>query len=471
MGNDKSIEEQLELGVKRCAAEGWAHRGQYSDRVSASRYARKNRDEWAQLLARLADPDVSVLWLWESSRGDRKLSSWAGMLETCRDNRVKIHVETHGRLYDMANARDWRTLAEDGVDSAYESDKVSGRTKRSAMARAAQGRPHSGAGYGYRNQHDTRTGKFTCRVIEPSQARNVAELFARLRQGHSLRSIERDWAARGILTPTGKPFSARYLRHLALTAAYAGLRVHLTTEQRKADPYSVEGATEGDWPAIVDRATFFQVREMLTAPERKTSRPGRAVHLLSVSTAARCGVCDGPLTASNRQGVRDWSYFCAKAGHVRVNEAELDAVAEDAIISYLSDEANYSAFATPDSPELVQVRADLARVRSDLADLADAVTKRGKSPAWAMQASDEYESQIAALEKRERDLTAPGALRGLISPGRDVAERWLAAPMSARRRVAEIVLAPGCRGSIRIARTLGTGARRPAAERVTWVRK
>jgi hypothetical protein len=85
-----------------------------------------------------------------------------------------------------------------------------------------------------------------------------------------------------------------------------------------------------------------------------------------------------------------------------------------------------------------------------------------------MQLDEHYENQIRALELRERELASPGELRGLISPGQDVAARWEAAPLPARRRVAEIVLAPGRRGSIRINRTMGTGARRPAADRVSW---
>ena len=178
MGNDRSIAEQLDSGRSRAGAEGWDILGEYSDRISASRYATKARDDWPKLLADLKRPDVRVLWLWETSRGDRRLSSWAAMLETCRDQAVRIYVETHSRLYDMSNARDWRTLAEDGVDNAYESDKTSSRTKRSADSRAAAGRPHSGGGYGYRNAHDERTGKFTGRVIEPAEAANVRELFS-----------------------------------------------------------------------------------------------------------------------------------------------------------------------------------------------------------------------------------------------------------------------------------------------------
>ena len=498
MGNDKSIAEQLELGAKRCAAEGWDHAGEYSDRVSASRYATKQRDDWPRLLDALARPDVGVLWLWETSRGDRKLSSWAGMLETCRDSNVHIYVETHGRLYDLANARDWRTLAEDGVDNAYESDKVSTRTKRSADARAAAGRPHSGACYGYRNLHDERTGKFTERVKEHDEAVNVKELFTRLHAGHSLRSIERDWAKRGIVgrapepceagctkphrnngglhiapgTP-GKPFSAQHLRDLAMTAAYAGLRVHLTTAQRKADgKYSLEGATKGTWPAIVDEPTFYAVRAMLTDPARKTTRGGRAVHLLSMSSAARCGVCGGPLHASSRGGARQWAYFCAKSGHVRVNKAELDALAEKAITGYLSRPDNYGTFTKPaDGPELAQVRGDLARLRAERAELADAVAKRGKSVTWALAADDEFGRQITALEARERELTTPDKLRGLMEPGADVADRWTAAPVAARREVARIVLAPDRVGVIAVRRTPNGARGIPAVERIDWLRE
>ena len=173
------------------------------------------------------------------------------MLETCRDQAVKIYVETHQRLYDVNIARDWRTLAEDGVDSAYESEKTSTRTSRNSDSRAAAGTPHSGAGYGYANLHDERTGKFTERVIEPAEAANVRELFEPISRGYSLRPIAADWDERGIRTRSGRKFSAQYLRDVALTAAYAGLRVHLTPAERKADRYSLEGATDGTWPAIV----------------------------------------------------------------------------------------------------------------------------------------------------------------------------------------------------------------------------
>ena len=94
------------------------------------------------------------------------------------------------------------------------------------------------------------------------------------------------------------------------------------------------------------------------------------------------------------------------------------------------------------------------------------MTKRGKSPAWALAADDEYERQIAALEARERELATPPRLFGLIEPGPDVADRWAVAPVSTRREVAQIVLAPGHLGVMRVQRGRGV----PAYKRVTWGR-
>jgi DNA invertase Pin-like site-specific DNA recombinase len=469
MGNDRSIDEQLASGRDRAGHEGWHLIASYSDRVSASRLTTRQRDDWTRLLQDLARPDVSILWLWESSRGDRKLSTWAALLEDCREHAVQIYVETHRRLYDMNVARDWQTMAEEGVYSQVESEKIRERTQRAMDENAADGTPHGQALYGYAHSYDRR-GRFAARVVVQAEARNVRDLFTRLRAGHALRAVARDWEASGIRTRAGKPFSAQHLRTMALNPAYAGLRVHLTRKERSESGgrLRLDTAVPGKWDAIVPRAEWQAVHDMLTSPERRTSRPGRAVHLLSVSSAARCDVCGGPLAAEHRpiSGTRVWMYFCAKSGHVRISEADLDALATDVICGYLADERNYSALTPDTSPELQAVRDELAGLRASLADLADAVTKRGKSPAWAMAATDDYEAQISALEDRERALTAPSALAGLLAPGPDVAARWEAAPVSTRREVARIVLAPGRVGVMRISR--GRGG--PAVGRVTWAR-
>lgn len=61
----------------------------------------------------------------------------------------------------------------------------------------------------------------------------------------------------------------------------------------------------------MDTETFHAVLAMLQAPERRTSRPGRARHLLSL--IAVCDVCGGKLTArypKDRGSERQ--YFCIR---------------------------------------------------------------------------------------------------------------------------------------------------------------
>jgi hypothetical protein len=106
---------------------------------------------------------------------------------------VRIYVTSHDRLYGMDIPRDRRTLDEDGTDAAYESAKTSLRILRDVAAFAAKGHPHGAAPYGYRHVYDSNTGEFLRREPREDEAVNVRDLFARLAQRHSLRSIARDW--------------------------------------------------------------------------------------------------------------------------------------------------------------------------------------------------------------------------------------------------------------------------------------
>jgi DNA invertase Pin-like site-specific DNA recombinase len=100
---------------------------------------------------------ASVLIIWESSRGSRRVGEWASLIDVCAEQGVKIYVTKDAALYDPSRGRDRRSLHEDAVDSEYESSKISDRTKRSNAARAAEGKPHGRVSYGY--LHRGRSGR------------------------------------------------------------------------------------------------------------------------------------------------------------------------------------------------------------------------------------------------------------------------------------------------------------------------
>jgi hypothetical protein len=328
--------------------------------------------------------------------------------------------------------------------------------------------------YGYVRRYDERTRRFLAQEPDPVKAEVIKELFARLMAGHSFRSISRDFAQRGFVNLSGDPFSPGHLRVLAVNPAYTGLRVHRPTKQNPGRLHATVRSgenTEAVWPALVSRADFMAVQRILGDPKRVTTRPGGAKHLLSM--IARCDVCGGVLVVTLRNRASG-EYQCGKGGHVRCDKLELDALAEDAILGYLARRDVYTDITAGEdqaSAELGQVRADLASARHELDDLRARVGAGRLSLDSLVVAEPLILARIKGLEQQENTLATPSALRGLIEPGPDVAERWEQMPISARRTVARVLLVPERLGQLRVEprpADYPRSVRQPVKERVVW---
>jgi DNA invertase Pin-like site-specific DNA recombinase len=475
-GRARSIEEQHNDNLAAAEALGLILGTPYRDEsISASRYSTKIRDGFGQLLAdlELGRFAAEELWLWESSRGSRKVGEWVTLIELCEQQQVKIHVTTHGRTYDPGNSRDRRSLLEDAVDSEYESGKISARLKRAAAANAAAGKPHGRAPYGYRRRYDERTKKLIAQEPDPIEAPVIRELFDRVKSGHSLRSIALDWETRGIRTRTDKIFTPQHLRVLATTAAYAGLRVHDTNGGPKSGHSPQPGApgvqvVKGTWDPLVTEATYRAVQRILTDPKRTTTRPGRAKHLLS--NIAVCDKCETPITVTFRH---ERPYYQCRKGCIKIQKEDIEVYAAKVILAYLARPDVHDALrrAEADSDALGTVRDELAATRARLDELADAAAAGTISIATVARAEPQIMATIGVLERREAELATPNALHGFIPPGADVARRWHAAPISARREIARLLLTPDMLGELRVTpRPAGWpgGRHIPAASRVVW---
>lgn len=439
--------------------------------VSASRYSRKTRDDFARLIADLENDqfNAQVLMIWESSRGSRRVGEWVKLIELCEQRSVSIHVVTHHRSYDPANGRDRRSLLEDAVDGEYESSKMSARLRRAVAANAVAGRPSGRIPYGYRRVFDAQTRQLIAQEPEPTEAPVVAELYRRLMAGDSLHSIARDFEARGLRTRSGLVFSPQHLRSMALCPAYTALRAHRPGSQGRRAPVPVSEMYEGQWPPLVSRAQWLAVQRLLSVPERKTSRPGRGKHLLSM--IARCRRCEGALAVAHWRGHPE--YFCRTKGCVRIPQADVDQIAEQVMLAYLARPEvidSLRAGEQDDDRELSTLRDQLATVRARHDELAEAVAAGTLSVALAARSEPAILTEIQRLEKREKQLATPSALRGLIEPGADVARRWATAPMSTRRDIARLLLTSQLIGELRITPSPIRGHRVPAEERILWWR-
>lgn len=420
----RSMDEQESECRAVCEREGWPVIKVYSDGISASRYAKRARPDWERLLADLAAGKFGVLVLWESSRGDRKLATWAALLDLCRERDVWIHIVTHGRTLDMANERDYRTLAEDGVDSAYESGKTSARVSRNMARAAAQGRPHGPAPYGYRRVYDPVTRALTAQAPHPQEAAIVREIIERAGAGVPLIEICRDLNARGVPAPAGTVWHRPAVRRIAMRVAYIGQREH-----RGA-------AHQGTWEALVGEESFYAAQRVLTDPARKTTRPGRTKYLLSY--IARCAACGSHLGVSIRRGVPNYS-----CSHTSIRGSWLDEFIDRLVVAYLSQPDVHEGWLAhlADDSDVVSARAELATLRTRLDGFYDAGARGELTPAALARVEAQLLPGIASAERKAQSAGVPPALRSLLEPGADMAAAWLRTPLPARREILRVLIA------------------------------
>ena len=446
--------------------------------VSASRWSEKSRAEFERLVADLDGGSfgADVLVIWESSRGGRSVTDWDRLINACERARVLIYVTTHVRMYDPGNARDRRSLQEDAVDAEYDNAKRRTAVVATTSRRAAGGEAHGRIRFGYVRRYDEQNRKVFTEELHPAESANVAELFRRLHAGDSLRSVERDWEARGIVTRGQRnapphPFRAVDLRGMALNAAYAGLRVRQPKGAKRVTG-SVDGAVPAKWPAIVTPEVYYAVRAILIDPSRRKSRPGGAKHLMSM--IAGCGECGDVVSVRYRDGER--FYQCRGARCVFVLADELDEIAEAAIFHYLSRPEMIGRMQPPPGalPELAAVRAEITAAQGSLADYRRRAGLLQVTAESFAAIEPAILAEIGRLTARERELQVPHELAGWPGPVEEVEARWRGSLLGARRNVARKVLSPQFAGTLLIARVGVKGQwnpRVPVARRVRLERE
>jgi site-specific DNA recombinase len=443
-----SVTQQEEAGTARCETEGWRERRYQDNDISASRYSRKDRPGWSRLVADVRAGLLSVVWLWESSRGDRKLYEWVGFLELCRELDVRIYVETHEQLYSMRNARHMKTLAEDGIANAYRSDEDSLRIKRNAAASARKGLPNGRPAYGYRRYYHPATGRYQRQEPEPPESGIADGIITRIARNVPLVTILRELADAGVPSPQDTAWCAATLRLMARNPAYAGYRKTPDGQLIKA------------WPAIVSLETHRDAVRVLADPARSTQRPGRQLHLLSY--LAECGACGGGVLSVVKNKVGQPRYSCRSHGCISIDPEWLDELVTLAVCDALSGPDAATLYRS-DSEESARLRGEAAILRAQLGE-------------WLKASVSPHEYQVKkaqllpGIERAERAAVAaelPLVLRDLLAAG-NVRAAWdTALDVPARRAVITALM------NVRVARAADRSyaARRdPARVIIDWHR-
>lgn len=434
----KSIDDQQ--AENRAAAEthGWHVRVELDDPSSASRYATGPRKNWARLIDLL--PAVDVVVLWEPSRGDRTLSSWAGFLDACREHSVRIHATAHQRTYDPRNARDYRSLAEDGVDSAYESDKTSQRVRRGQASAASAGRPHAPTTYGYARQYDPTTRAFLAQVSHPEQAAVVRDIITAIGRGEPLHQLTLRLNASG--APTHRGGAMWYhstIRGIASNPAY---RPHPDDPEHGVRAHH-DALHIGQWPPLVTESEWQAAQAVLggnsevTRRARRDSAPGQIKYLLSGNANVMTAVCGSMLSGFCAVDGRGATYGCKMDRCASAPMPEVDEYVTRLVVARMARRDARRLWAVDDSA--TRAAADeLARLRRELEEARQSFYRPGGISAEAL-AGKEAAMAPAIEDARRRGQPAgvPLAALELIKAAKFGAERvraaWDSFPLLARR--------------------------------------
>jgi hypothetical protein len=241
------------------------------------------------------------------------------------------------------------------------------------------------------------------------------------------------------------------------TASYAGIRVHSKDKTNRTRWISTPGVQqfEGKWESIVPLDLFLRVQNKLDDPSRKTIRPGRDKHL--ASNRVRCDGCDDLLVAHLNHG--EPVYYCQQRGCVTISEPALDALILVDVALYLmesglgAEEARQELESRP-TAELLGINSEIARLEGELLKLPGQVATGRMTSELAGATEAEINTELARLRRQRQELVTPADLRHILSPGPDddpdldIAERWLKRPLSAKKEVLRMVLAPEHMGTL-----------------------
>lgn len=186
---------------------------------------------------------------------------------------------------------------------------IRGKAARIASGRLPQGTGRTGTAYGYR--YDKDTGR---RIIEPSEAVVITELFELCATGLSTHKLAKRLNQAEVPSPLSTLWHARTILNILRNPIYVGItyfnrrqRVHISGKRHTYvdRPRSEWAVIDGATPAMVDADLFRTAQARLDQP---MVRPVPEYTRYSLSGFLRCS-CGGPACGHELQRNSEYRYY------------------------------------------------------------------------------------------------------------------------------------------------------------------
>ena len=288
---EQSIDGQIAAAQKYAEGKGYTIIHIYADRAMTGR--NDDREQFQKMLSDTATHQFGVILLWKIDRFGRNREEIAFNRYRCKKNGVRVERVAE----DVPDGPEGVILDSvlEGM-AEYYSLQLAQNVRRGQRESAKKSQSNGGTRMiGYKVNPDTKRYE-----VDPDTAPFITEVFRRYAGGQTMAEIAAWLNAQGLRATRGGMFTVNSLHRLLKNEKYTG--VYIFRDIRN----------EGGMPALIDRATFDKVQEMLKVNRRAPSRVwSRAEYLLTDKLF--CGHCGAPMagvSGHGHTGVKHNYYTC-----------------------------------------------------------------------------------------------------------------------------------------------------------------
>lgn len=278
---EQSIEGQLSAAKAYADAKGYMIVHEYIDRAMTGR--NDNRDAFQQMLSDCAKGQFSVIIVWKVDRFGRNRQEITFNKYRAKKHGVRVEYVAEN-LPDSPEGVILESVLEGMAE--YYSLQLSQNVKRGHLESAKKRKVHGGKmlpGY--------RVGPNREYEIDPDTAPIIKMIFDMYASGkYTMSGIVQELNNQGLQTPQGNPYKLHNIRTILANERYTGVFIYKDIIR-----------AEGDMPAIIDKATFAKVQEMLKR-NRHAPTSTRTDYLLTGKLF--CGHCGADMIGCSSYG---WS--------------------------------------------------------------------------------------------------------------------------------------------------------------------
>jgi site-specific DNA recombinase len=390
---------------------------------------RVKRNEWHKLMARLESGESDGVIVFDLARFSRRPIEGERLIEMAE--RGLLVLDSEGE-YDLISASGRKAFRDQLSAGAYESDRLSTRTRRGKRLAAVKGDSAKTSWRAFGFEPDGVTWR-------EGEADALRDAVSRVLAGENQDHIVKDWNGRGITTSTGREWTRESFKQLLLRPRNHGEIIY-------------KGTTVSRLPGepLIDDETWERLIALFAS--RKRGRPISDTYLLS--GLIFCGLCGNALQGHPRKHLKPYDdgeykrrYWCFRrkgsaregCGKIAIDWRAANGLARELVAHRLADPrhaARIEAAAQKVAEQRHKIELEIERTESLAEQLAERLG-RGEIDLRRFDAAvGPLDARLAKLRAELATLGQPAPATTADEHAASVADwyrRWDAATVAEQR--------------------------------------